>query len=1119
MTKAAKPTITLRRSLQIRVGMLVSSAVLLVGLGFFLFGLRPMAGGIAGNQFAIASAQVEARLNSVFNPAEQILKMSPGWIGGESPDLERPDAFNRLFCPALDVLPQVTSVVAGTSSGEGWMLLQESEGRWRNRMTDLKNWGDRHLFFEWGADGKEQHYWKSMDYDPRKRSWYESAFEDRKSVQWTAPYTFFTTGDPGITASTHMTLKDGRDFVIGLDLMLRDLSDTTMGARVGQHGMALVLTEDLRVLALPAPPGGVDRSIWFGNVLKNSSELNLAPLDDALTNWRSGARDEVMGYRSGGKAWLARMHSYPLGKRQLWVVTLAPEADFSPDWFSVTGYLFAGLTLMLLSVVLFARNQASRIARPLEVLAARSERIGQLDFPEAPIDASEIAEIAQLASAHEKMRTLLQSNQQELALQENELRKQIDILRAAEARLLESEARQKTLINAIPDLIWLKDKEGKYLSCNHRFEQFFGALEKDIVGKTDYDFVDKELADCFLDNDRAAMAKGAPCVNEEWITFADDGHRELLETTKTPMFNAHGQLIGVLGIGHDITERKDNENRLKHIAHYDVLTTLPNRVLLADRLHQAMIQTLRRGKLLAVAYLDLDGFKVINDHHGHEVGDQLLIALSSRMKQTLREGDTLARLGGDEFIAVLLDLSDVSASLPMLDRLLTAAAQPVHVGELELHVSASLGVTFYPQAEEVDADQLLRQADQAMYQAKLAGKNRLSVFDAEQDRTVRGHHESLEHIRRALNEREFVLHYQPKVNMRTGIVIGAEALIRWQHPEKGLLSPAVFLPVIEDHPLAIAIGEWVIDSALTQMELWQAAGLNIPISVNVGAHQLQQADFVERLRGLLTAHPAIRPGNLEMEVLETSALEDLARVSEIIESCREIGVLFSLDDFGTGYSSLTYLKRLSVNQLKIDKSFVRGMLDDPDDLAILGGVLSLATAFRRQVIAEGVETVEHGTMLLQLGCELAQGYGIARPMPAEDFPAWALSWHPDQAWSKLPAVNRDDLPLLFASVEHRAWIVSVEDFLHGEREVLPFIHHECSFNTWLETEGRTHYGEQEAFRAIKSLHFQVHSLAVELCQLHDQGRTAKALARLNELHVLRDALLAQLNVLVRENRD
>jgi EAL domain-containing protein (putative c-di-GMP-specific phosphodiesterase class I) len=267
-----------------------------------------------------------------------------------------------------------------------------------------------------------------------------------------------------------------------------------------------------------------------------------------------------------------------------------------------------------------------------------------------------------------------------------------------------------------------------------------------------------------------------------------------------------------------------------------------------------------------------------------------------------------------------------------------------------------------------------------------------------QDNNIRSHHESLERIRQAVENSEFVLHYQPKVNMHSGKVIGAEALIRWQHPEKGLLAPATFLPVIENHPLAVDVGEWVIDTALHQMTLWRTAGLELPVSINIGARQLQQGDFVKGLQAILAKHPLVHAGSIELEILETSALSDMDQVSQVIDECARMGVRFALDDFGTGYSSLTYLKRLRVALLKIDQSFVRDMLDDADDLAILQGIIGMAAAFKHEVIAEGVETVAHGTALLQLGCELAQGYGIAHPMPPDQLPAWAAKWQPDAAW-------------------------------------------------------------------------------------------------------------------------
>ena len=520
--------------------------------------------------------------------------------------------------------------------------------------------------------------------------------------------------------------------------------------------------------------------------------------------------------------------------------------------------------------------------------------------------------------------------------------------------------------------------------------------------------------------------------------------------------------------------------------------------------------------MLAVAYLDLDGFKAINDNYGHEVGDMLLVALSSRMSQALRDGDTLARIGGDEFVALLLDLSDVAHCESMLLRLLDAASQPVPVGDLMLRVSASLGVTFYPQGQGLDADQLLRQADQAMYSAKLAGKNRYHVFDAEHDSSIRSRHENLERIRQALRQGEFVLYFQPKVNMRTGTVIGAEALLRWQHPQNGLLLPAAFLPVIENHSLAVTLGEWVLATALGQLSRWQANGLHMPVSVNIGASHLQHASFVPRLAEMLAQHPDIPPNRLELEVLETSTMGDVTQLSQVVASCQKMGVSFSMDDFGTGYSSLSFLKGLPMTQLKIDKSFVRSMLDDPDDLAILEGVLGMATAFGRQVVAEGVETLAHGALLLQLGCDLAQGYGIARPMPAEDFPGWAKGWLADRPWVNMPTMRNDDMPLLFAIVEHRARMVAIEAFLVGDCAAPPPLdQHLCQLGHWLDGTGQLRYGDQPFFSSIKSLHGRVHSLSEAQVQQVIDGQHRPGREGLAELLALQGALHEELKALTR----
>jgi diguanylate cyclase (GGDEF)-like protein/PAS domain S-box-containing protein len=504
---------------------------------------------------------------------------------------------------------------------------------------------------------------------------------------------------------------------------------------------------------------------------------------------------------------------------------------------------------------------------------------------------------------------------------------------------------------------------------------------------------DQALFQAYYENENL----GSIGPDMEYRAVRSDGEIRYIQQSCQYVFDQKNQVTQSLLSIHDITERKQVEEKLKRISHYDLLTNLPNRVLLADHLNHAMVQCQRRNLSLAVAYMDLDGFKVVNDTYGHNLGDKLLVALSKRMKEALREGDTLARIGGDEFIAVMVNLEKVEDSEPALERLLKTTAEPVIVDDTVVQISLSIGVTLYPQ-DGVDADQLMRHADQAMYVAKQAGKNRYQLFDAAQDSAIKILQQSIGDVRSALDRREFVLHYQPKVNMHTGDVIGVEALIRWQHPVRGLVPPLEFLPVIEEQTISLELGEWVIDAALSQISQWQNMGVMLPISVNISAYQLQQGNFTARLLALLAAHPEVNPHCLELEILETSALNDISQAFTTMKACQELGVHFALDDFGTGYSSLTHLRRLPAYLIKIDQSFVRDMLEDTDDLAIVEGVVSLSKAFQLEVIAEGVETIAHGVALLKLGCELAQGYGIARPMPADDIPEWVSNWKADNSW-------------------------------------------------------------------------------------------------------------------------
>ncbi|MDR1708097.1 MAG: EAL domain-containing protein [Candidatus Accumulibacter sp.] len=451
----------------------------------------------------------------------------------------------------------------------------------------------------------------------------------------------------------------------------------------------------------------------------------------------------------------------------------------------------------------------------------------------------------------------------------------------------------------------------------------------------------------------------------------------------------------------DITKIKEHEQLLERLAYHDALTGVANRALLADRLKLAIAQARRYQRCVALVYLDIDEFKGVNDAYGHDMGDQLLITVARHLRDALREGDTLARLGGDEFVVVITDLDGWSECKPILARLLGVVAAPIDIQNHTFRLSASMGVTLFPQ-DSGDADTLLRHADQAMYEAKQAGRNRYQLFDTEKEWQTRKHYRNVDRIGQAIARDEFELYYQPKVNMRTGAVIGAEALIRWRHPDRGLVLPGDFLPLVEGSDLMGNLDDWVMNAALRQMAAWREEGQDIAVSVNVSAFQLQQSDFLPQLEKRLAAYPAVAPGRLELEVLETAALEGISRISNLIENCQTLGVRFSLDDFGTGYSSLTYLRRLPADTLKIDQSFVRDMLWDASDLAIVEGIIGLAEAFRRAVIAEGVETPEHGAALLRLGCDLAQGYGIARPMPARELPVWIANWRAPEAWLTAP---------------------------------------------------------------------------------------------------------------------
>jgi diguanylate cyclase len=434
--------------------------------------------------------------------------------------------------------------------------------------------------------------------------------------------------------------------------------------------------------------------------------------------------------------------------------------------------------------------------------------------------------------------------------------------------------------------------------------------------------------------------------------------------------------------------RSEADQALRDSAHIEDLTGLATRRLLGDRLRQAIARTNRDDRAACLVFIDLDNFKPINDTWGHAAGDAVLVEIAARLKQAIRDTDTAARVGGDEFVLLYTDLTAPADCILLIDRLRDQIALPIRLPDgNEIHVTASIGVNMIHD-NTLDADTILRQADHSMYHAKNTGRDRVCYFDAEAERRITVDHVRREEVLAALRYDQFVPYYQPKIRLCDLSLAGFEALLRWHHPTRGLLSPGEFQFALEQDSLSIAIGEWVLRKAIGQLELWQAQGFNTSVSVNISPAQFQRRGFVQKIKDLLDAAPTVSGRQLEIEILESAAIKDLDAMQSVIDNCHALGVSIALDDYGTGYSSLACLRNLTIDTLKIDRSFVINMHTNSIDKAIVSAVVSLSGVFGRPVLAEGVETDSHIHSLIQMGCTYGQGFGIGRPMPAANVLPW-----------------------------------------------------------------------------------------------------------------------------------
>jgi diguanylate cyclase (GGDEF)-like protein len=448
--------------------------------------------------------------------------------------------------------------------------------------------------------------------------------------------------------------------------------------------------------------------------------------------------------------------------------------------------------------------------------------------------------------------------------------------------------------------------------------------------------------------------------------------------------NEQGEVTHYVGIFSDISKLKSSQEKLKHLTHYDALTDLPNRALLVERVEQAIRHANRTSNRVALVMLDLDRFKHINESYGHTVGDKLIADVANNLRHVVRDDDTLARVGGDEFVLLFEDIEDIAKLGFMTERIQRALAAPIELPDQIVNMTASMGICVYPE-DGANASELMRNADAAMFHAKAQGRNTYQFYTEEMTRKAFEVLLLENDLRQAIEREELVLYYQPQINMKRREVIGAEALIRWNHKVLGTVSPARFIPIAEESGLIVEIGDWVLEEGCRQVSSWQQSGLNVNhLALNVASLQLSRGGLVTRLGALLSQY-RLESKQIELEVTEGFVMDRSERSISQLRALRELGVTIAIDDFGTGYSSLSYLKDLPMNKLKIDQSFVRGLPNDKADMALTKTIVELGNGLDMEVIAEGVETAEQAAFLIAEGCHNAQGYLYGKPMPADEF--------------------------------------------------------------------------------------------------------------------------------------
>ena len=910
-------------------------------------------------------------------------------------NLQDPKSLERHFWYQMQLFKSFSPIAFGNEQGEIYAVDRLNDGSLVIRIKNQSTGGKYHTYATDSQGNRTNLIRVSTTFDPRTRPWYTKAVKAGKNT-WTEIYTYFSSS--GLAISAARPIYGQKNTLLGVTnttLSLSQLSKFLQSLKIGRSGKTFIIERSGNLVA-----SSTNEQLFITNNLPGQTKhkrltalasrdrvtrLTAEYLNAHFVNFNNIHSSQHLDFKIDGKRQFIHLMPFKDDYGLDWIiVVVVPEADFMEhiEANTRTTILLCFGTLILTTITGVITSHW--ITQPITRLSLASKEIakGRLD---QTVTVEGIEELRVLAQAHNQMATQLQQSFAELLETNRQLEAEIVERNQVEKALRLSEQRFRLAIDNIPHPFVIYDAERRLQFINTFGINRSGYSEEALIGHTDEELFPPEVTNTYLPLLKKTVETYTLQTGECQINLP--GGIFTIIATYVPLLNEHGEIYQILGHTYDITDRKRVEEQLLHNALHDALTDLPNRTLFIERLKYALQQVkLQQNYLFAVLFIDLDRFKVINDSLGHIIGDQFLLAIAGRLKVCLRPTDLAARLGGDEFTILLEPIQDASDAIKVAERIQQELALPIELDGHEVFATASIGIALSSTVNYNQPEELLRDADSAMYRAKALGRMRYELFNSDMYASAIARLHLENDLRRAIERREFRVYYQPIVSLTSGSIVGFEALVRWQHPERGLVNPGDFISLAEETGLIVEIGYWTLHEACHQMQAWRlndCPSVLEKIHVNLSIKQFSQPNLIKQIEQILDSS-GIDHSILILEITESLIIENDEQTTATLSQIRELGVKISIDDFGTGHSSLARLSSFPISVLKIDKSFISQMDSNSRNLEIIEIIVTLAHKLGIQVTAEGVETTEQLAFLKKLNCEYAQGYFFSRPLNSSD---------------------------------------------------------------------------------------------------------------------------------------